>query len=259
MLKRTLIVSALALTIIACGSGSSDDKEVPDLIELVNDTNQEANATDTDQILNDANASENPDVNQILNDTNATEGSNTGSDIPDLDTTLKKGYLIDAPVEGVAYACGKIEGYTTSTGEFSCSDVPIEFSIGAYALGTLDKLTDDGRVFPQDLIDGVSRDNTTDEKVVKMAQLLQSLDDDGNISNIIKIDKSVESRFNELGEEINGLDLDSILAVVDKDKVVADNARKHLQETMRSALSDSLEGEEEGIIDNILDDALGGK
>ena len=272
MLKKILIASALALSIIACGSGS-DDKKVPEPKEVVDDLNQEMNSSginDINQTINDETGNKElntTDINQTINDLNTSQDLN--STVPDLNTitTLKKGYLVDAPIEGVAYTCGEIDGFTTEIGEFSCADIPVIFTIGSYNLGTLDKLTNDGNIYPQDLIDGIGRDNFDDKRLTEMITLLQSLDDDGDISEIIKIDPRAVEKFNEFGKDTNGLDLATLIDLAGKDAVDVDKAIKHLQDNMlgeegKNILDSVLDidsASEEGDVDNLLNNILGKK
>ena len=276
MLKKSLMLSVVALVLISCGSdSSSDDKKlgapdlnitdynnddeinIPDLNKSSFDTDEisspdlNKSSFDTDEISSpDLNTTDfnnnNDDKNTSVPDLNATNFDSTDTNIPDLNTTnfsstdttipdltdLKTGYLVDAPVEGVAYTCAEIEGFTTNKGEFSCVDAPVEFSIGSYNLGKLDDFTSDGIVYPQDLIEGLNRNDIDDEKVINMIQLLQSLDDDGDISEIIKIDENVANKFEQFGESTNSLSLDELVNLADKDMVDKEGAIEHFIENI---------------------------
>jgi len=96
------------------------------------------------------------------------------------------GKLIDSAVEGVEYDCGERIGTTEKDGTFLCSSLPIFFHIGAIELGTLYSFPSDGQVFPQDIV-GVDREDVHNDKVINLALLLQSLDEDKNASNGIRI------------------------------------------------------------------------
>ena len=106
----------------------------------------------------------------------------------------KVGYLIDSAVQGVEYRCGTKIGITASDGKFICPNLPATFYIGSIKLGSIEVLPSDNKVFPQDII-GVSREKVENEAVVKLATLLQSLDNDGNASNGIKITSEIRSNF----------------------------------------------------------------
>jgi len=108
------------------------------------------------------------------------------------------GYLIDSPISGMNYACGTKKGITDNDGKFSCDTVPVVFSIGNYVVGTVSQIPSDSRIFPQDLL-GLSRDNSTDPKLVELTQFLQALDDDRNITAQITITEETRNRFKESG------------------------------------------------------------
>ena len=113
------------------------------------------------------------------------------------------GYLTDSPIAGMNYACGARKGITDDHGKFSCDTVPVVFSVGDYVVGTISQIPSDSRVFPQDLL-GLSRDNSTDPKLVELTQFLQALDDDRNISERITITEEMRNRFKGSGSENSG-------------------------------------------------------
>ena len=138
--------------------------------------------------------------------------------------------LIDSPLAGVDYYCdGKAVQKTTSTGEFTCQNTPITFKIGKLLLGTIYRFTFDGKIFPQDLV-GVSRNNITDEKLIELVRLLQSMDEDGNISVAIEIPSDMASKFDD--ETINDEDLDAKAAEAGVSLVDEDTAIAHLTNSM---------------------------
>lgn len=106
------------------------------------------------------------------------------------------GFLIDGAVEGVEYTCGSTTGLTGSDGAFSCTAFPVTFKIGSITLGSIATLPNDSKVLPQDLV-GVDRNSTNDQKVLNIAQLLQSLDDDNNPANGIKITSAIKAGFTQ--------------------------------------------------------------
>lgn len=119
-------------------------------------------------------------------------GSDDGSRSDVIET--QTGYLVDAPVSGVTYRCGDINGTTDQEGKFECAALPVTFSIGGIRLGAMSAIPTDGYLFPQDLV-GVDRDNFNDAKVKNMAVLLQSLDSDGDPGNGIEINATVLEQF----------------------------------------------------------------
>ncbi|MFK5975455.1 MAG: BspA family leucine-rich repeat surface protein [Sulfurovum sp.] len=119
-----------------------------------------------------------------------------GSTPPPVTPDKKIGYLVDAPIKGIEYRCGETVGFTNIDGKFECTELPVSFYIGNMKLGELAELTEDSKIFPADLF-GLDRNNTTDEKIINLAILLQSLDNDNNLSNGIEIDSNVSQIFSE--------------------------------------------------------------
>ena len=106
------------------------------------------------------------------------------------------GNFIDSAVEGVEYRCGEVIDFTDENGTFLCTTLPVSFYIGSIQLGELNSLPLDKQVFPQDIID-VNRSDVNDTEVVKLALLLQSLDEDNNATNGIFISNRVRDIFDE--------------------------------------------------------------
>ena len=99
------------------------------------------------------------------------------------------GYFVDAAVANADYDCvadGSVNKTTGADGSFTCSSMShVRFRVGHLILGEIHTLPSDKYVFPHDLV-GVAR-TENNNNVVAMAQLLQSLDSDGNPSNGITI------------------------------------------------------------------------
>lgn len=123
-------------------------------------------------------------------------GSNNDTTI---DTT-KTAYLIDSAVEGIDYLCGTIKGTTDATGKFiyDTTKCPngVEFKLKDLSLGSINpsSINTDTYLTIQELA-GTTRSDVTHDTVAKMAVLLQSLDDDNNPDNGIKIDNSLKSNI----------------------------------------------------------------
>ncbi|MDM5272454.1 DUF5011 domain-containing protein [Sulfurovum sp. zt1-1] len=111
-------------------------------------------------------------------------------------TVSATGTFIDAPVENLRYSCdtsGK-SGVTDANGQFNCNygDV-VSFQIGAMTIGPVD--------FVEDMVITPYKLYPTDATAaVRLAQLIQSLDDDGDISERITI---VESYANAITEDLD--------------------------------------------------------
>jgi len=116
-------------------------------------------------------------------------GGGSSSDTDTAATTSTTGYFVDAPVANLNYDCiaDGTGGVTDANGAFTCQNrTRVRFRVGELILGEIDTLPADGYVFPQDLA-GVARENVTDPRVTAMAQLLQSLDTDGDPTNGITL------------------------------------------------------------------------
>ena len=102
------------------------------------------------------------------------------------------GYLIDAPVQGVAYTCGKQNGITGSDGAFlfeagsGCS-----FSSGKVTIGTVSSVPTDSKITPYELA-GAVRTDSQNVAASAIAQLLQTLDN-GNTSGVITISPAIST------------------------------------------------------------------
>lgn len=106
----------------------------------------------------------------------------------------KTGYFIDSAVAGLEYTSGSTTGITGADGSFQYEEgKPVTFKIGSLVLGSL--TVTNSRVFPVDLVNGAT--DETDVKVSLMAQILQTLDSDGNPSNGITITDKTRKAINQ--------------------------------------------------------------
>lgn len=108
-------------------------------------------------------------------------------------TTGPTAIFSDSPVEGLSYACDPsgVTGVTTSEGKLTCKEGDeAQFQLGAMTFGPVSVVQDDVitpyRIYP---------DNN--EAAVNLAQLLQSLDDDGDIDTAITLDEAKVSAVTE--------------------------------------------------------------
>ena len=106
----------------------------------------------------------------------------------------KTGYFIDSAVAGLEYTSGSTTGITGADGSFQYEEgQPVSFKIGSMNLGSL--TVKNSRVFPVDLVSGAT--DETDTKVTLMAQILQTLDSDGDASNGITITDRARKAINQ--------------------------------------------------------------
>jgi len=107
-------------------------------------------------------------------------GGGGGSSSP----ATKTGYFIDSAVEGMEYTSGSTTGITGADGSFKYEEgKPITFKLGNMTLGSV--TVSNPRVFPVDLVNGATDEQN--DNVTLIAQVLQTLDSDGDPSNGITI------------------------------------------------------------------------
>ncbi|NPA50591.1 MAG: DUF2202 domain-containing protein [Epsilonproteobacteria bacterium] len=117
-------------------------------------------------------------------------GGGDSSDIVSGSDT-QTGVFIDSPVDGLEYSTTSgIEGVTQDGGKFKFNNGDkVEFRLGKILLGTTTP-SNDGVVTPYEL----AKDEDT---AVLILQLLQSLDEDGDLSNGITIPQEIVEKLNE--------------------------------------------------------------
>mgnify|MGYP002630847538 FL=1 len=123
-------------------------------------------------------------------------GSSDSSTTPVVATA--SGEFVDAPVEGLSYACTSgLSGVTTSSGTFTChKDDNVTFKIGNLVLGTTPV---EDVITPLHLYTNVA----DIEKAYNISQLLHSLDNDSNPDNNIVLDTALLSTISLDGIDVN--------------------------------------------------------
>ncbi len=100
-------------------------------------------------------------------------------------TVKNGGIFVDAAVKGLSYTCHTSEttGTTDATGRYDCAegDTTVTFAIGTRNLGTT---TIADIITPRSFFNGANRD----DEILNLAQLLQTMDKDGNPDNGIELD-----------------------------------------------------------------------
>jgi hypothetical protein len=159
-------------------------------------------------------------------------GSSSDSDTTTTSTNLISGQLVDNYIGNVDYKCadGTI-GLTDKNGSFECPTFPITFSLAGLQLGKITTLQNDKQVFPQDLLQ-LSRSDINNSDVTAMAQFLQSSDDDNNTQNGIQIKASIKNTFQNTQLTFNASDLDYYATEANITLISANDATKHLQQTL---------------------------
>lgn len=104
----------------------------------------------------------------------------------DLTSDVSTGVFLDAPVEGLTYRSGSTVGVTDAQGRFFYTPGDrVEFSIGGVVFPSV---VADQLITPVDLVGATG---PHDPKAVAIARLLQSIDDDGNPDNGIRLNRSL--------------------------------------------------------------------
>lgn len=143
------------------------------------------------------------------------------------------GYFLDAGVKGVSYISVDTNGTTDINGTFEYkSGQTITFTIGAITLGIFNTsgINSDKKIFITDFV-GVDRNDTHNEKVTNILRLLQSLDEDANLSNGIDINSTkiiVDRNISNISEV-------QLAVVTDQNKTLIskNNSIEHFEDTLR--------------------------
>ncbi len=168
-------------------------------------------------------------------------GGGGGSSNPSQPTpTYGTGHYMDSYVKGVQYTCGSKSGTTDEEGTFY-------FESGQDCTFKLGKLT--LRYTPWDAL---SSSTTIFEDNVKVAQLLQSLDSDGNVSNGIEIQSYTLAEFNNINpnnvtDEDGSIDPDKIATFLKNSHhpitlVDIKSVEEHLKKSLASLIKKQIAG-----------------
>lgn len=169
--------------------------------------------------------------------------------LKDTPLVFEQAYLIDAPVEGVTFTSSSNNGVTDINGSFTYSnlDAIVSFSIGGIHLAdfNLSKLNNDKNVLITDLV-GVARDDSSNPQVIKILQLLQSLDDDKNVSNGITITPTTASQLADSNLDFSNFnlsieDINTSLQSIGSSLVGQTAAVEHFEQTLNNDFNYSLD------------------
>ena len=178
--------------------------------------------------------------------------SDTADAVADVDPVSKTGYLVDSAVQNVDYDCvtdNDLNKVTGTDGAFTCRSMnQVRFRLGKLVLGEIDALPVDGYVLPQDLV-GANREQIKENaNVMAMAQLFQSLDEDGDpTTDGIKITDKVKGLLDS--GEFTASSLQQYLDETDilpERRRTEEQAFEHLRSTMQglndqnNAIDDSM-------------------
>ena len=164
-------------------------------------------------------------------------GSSNNSNL----TNKKTAYFIDSAISGVEYTCDDIKGITAFNGEFTYNNsCEIVFTVGGILLGQINStdINVDKNVLPADLF-GLKRENTQDQRLVRLIQFLQTIDNDNNPYNSIEITQDLRDKLKYhfldfSNASINDNDILALIQVINKKLVSKEKALKHYKKTLRS-------------------------
>ena len=166
----------------------------------------------------------------------ATEASNG-----DTEDSVQSATIVDGIIEGLEYTTSSgVSGLTDENGSFlyRSGDV-VTFSIGDVVVGTVDTAQmGDDLVFLQDLA-GVLRTNMNDEYVENMAVFLQSLDENGDAYDGIRITEEMRAAFTD-GDTSNDIHLadateeitEQLIGQVGEEVISEEAAMVHVQDML---------------------------
>lgn len=140
------------------------------------------------------------------------------------------GRFVDSAVRGLDYNCSSgTNGVTNADGEFTCQKGDdVVFGIGGYSIGSCQATV---TVTPYDL----KPDDET--AALNIAQLLQTLDSDGDPSNGITIDadSAAVKALAHAGVSVSAVDFDSaIVSYIGKHLIDEQTAKQHLDATLNA-------------------------
>ncbi|MDO3720871.1 hypothetical protein QVZ43_03995 [Marinobacter sp. chi1] len=154
-------------------------------------------------------------------------------------TQATTGTFLDSAVEGLRYVTPTKTGLTNANGEFEYEEGEIVFFLlGNSLIGSAfasDVMT------PLDMVNEASHE----EKLSNVLRFLQSLDEDGNPDNGIKISETVRNQAEISGVEVDfdkstsefeaQTSVDNVLSADNKTLVTADTAFAHFKQTLAQA------------------------
>ncbi|UCN00029.1 hypothetical protein LCX93_10935 [Sulfurimonas sp. SWIR-19] len=155
----------------------------------------------------------------------------SGGDSTQPQSSVITGQFIDAAVTGLEYKCSSgTEGLTDALGYFTCKQGDnVAFSINGLSIGSAPA---------QAIITPITLAADNNTTATNIAQLLQTLDSDNNLSNGITIDSDSEEVKSLKGANISmdAIDFDSVAkSYIGKDLVDEASATAHMQLNVKNA------------------------
>ena len=148
------------------------------------------------------------------------------------------GIFVDSPVKGLSYVCqaSGTSGKTDAAGRYDCAagDTTVTFAIGTRNIGTTMIAP---VITPRSFFNGTGRD----DEILNLAQLLQTMDKDGNPDNGIELDDAVVVNWQSNHTGFDNAAFDSLVSnELGKTLVSESTAKNHLNNTLSSMGLDSI-------------------
>ncbi len=153
-------------------------------------------------------------------------GTTTGASSSSAVAVKNGGIFVDAPVKGLSFTCNTSATTckTDATGRYDCEigDTTINFSIGSVSIGTT-AIAD--IITPHSFFNDQNHDN----EILNLAQLLQTMDKDGNPNNGIELDENdiLNWQSNNTGFDDSNFD-NAVSNILGKALVNETSARTHI-------------------------------
>lgn len=161
-------------------------------------------------------------------------------------TNLNSAQIIDSEIEGISYFTQSQAGQTSSNGSFYYlpSDTSINFKIADIDLGSfnLSQLKNDKKVLVSEIL-GLDRSNVSDDNLKKLLRFLQSLDENNDPNDGIKISENTKKLITTDSNitNLSLLEISSIIANTGKTFISEEKALLHYENTLNNDFSISVD------------------
>lgn len=137
-----------------------------------------------------------------------------------------KGVVYDDMVANMDYKTANFSGKTDRRGEFKYQYGKVDFYLAKLKIGSISQMTGDKKVFLSDMLD-LPRGDYQNEKLVKLARLLHSLNTLPKESKKISLNTETIDRLFQKETTLDDIDLDSLKIPI----VSADEAKERVKAT----------------------------
>lgn len=136
--------------------------------------------------------------------------STSATTTPTSTTLITHGTVYDDKIANLSYATNGYNSYTDLNGQFEYKSGEIRFYLGTMFLGSVSSMPDDKKVFLSDMLN-LPRGTYDNEKLIKLARILQALDSQpSNDSSILLDSDKVNEIFSSSSMSVEDFDLDTL-------------------------------------------------